>query len=100
MLGPLLCIIYTGEMFELVQNRPFDNADDSTLLAVVRKPADIPAVAASLNRELARIQEWCYHWCIILNPSKTKALIVSRFRTNDPSHPMVAWSCLRFLSKL
>ena len=48
-LGPLLFIIYTSEMFELVKNRLFAYADDSTLLAVVRKPADRPAVAAYLN---------------------------------------------------
>ena len=45
-------------MFELVENRLFDYADDATLLAVVRKPAGRPAVAASLNRYLAVIQEW------------------------------------------
>ena len=53
-------------------------AEDSTLLAVVRKEAERPAVAASLNRNLARIQEWCNHWCIILNPNKTKAFVVGR----------------------
>ena len=57
-LGPFVFILYTSEMFELVENRLFAYADDSTLLAVVRKPADRPAVAASLNRDLARIQEW------------------------------------------
>ena len=36
-------------------SRLFAYADDSTLQAVVRKPADSPAVAASLNRYLARI---------------------------------------------
>ena len=63
-------------MFELVENRLFAYADNFTLLAVVRKPPDIPAVAVSLNRDLARIQEWCNHWCMILNPNKTKALVV------------------------
>ena len=29
------------------------------------------------NRDLARIQEWCNHWRMILNPNKTKALMVS-----------------------
>ena len=62
MLGSLLFILYTSEMFVLVDNRRFAYADDSTLLAVVRKLADRPAVAASLNRNLARIQEWCNHW--------------------------------------
>ena len=39
-LGPLLFILYTSEMFDLVENRLYSYADDSTLLAVVRKPAD------------------------------------------------------------
>ena len=79
-------IIYTSEMFELVQNRLYTYADDTTLLAVVRKPADRPAVAASINRDLAKIQEWCNYWCIIMNPNKTKALVVSRSRTVHPPH--------------
>ena len=53
---------------------------------VVRKSADRPAVAASLNRDLARIQEWCNHWGMILNPNKTKALVVIRSRTANPPH--------------
>ena len=80
-LGPLLFILYASEMFELVDNRLFDYADDFTLLAVVRKPADRPAISASLHWDLARIQEWCNLWCMILNPNKTKALFVSRSRT-------------------
>ena len=78
--------IYTSEMFELVENRLFAYADESTLLAVVRKPEDRPAVAASLNKDMARIQEWCSHWCMILNPNKIKALVFSRSRTVSPPH--------------
>ena len=85
-LGPLLFILFTSEMFELVENKLFAYADDSTLLAVVRKPADIPVVAASLNRDLARIQEWCNNWCMIMNPNKTKAVVVSRSRTVSLPH--------------
>ena len=66
-----MCILYTSEMCELVEYRLVAYADDSTILAVVRKPENGPAVAASLNRELARIQEWCNHWCMILNLNKT-----------------------------
>ena len=44
-------------MFELVENILFACADDSALLAVDRKPEDGPAVAASLTRDLARMQE-------------------------------------------
>ena len=45
-LGPLLFILYTIEIFELVENRLCAHADDSTLVAVVRKLTDRPAVAA------------------------------------------------------
>ena len=40
-LGPLPFILYTIEMFELVENI-YAYADDSTLLAVVRKKAEDP----------------------------------------------------------
>ena len=55
--GPLRFTQYTSEMFEIVENRLYACADDSTQLAVVRKPADRPAVAASLN--YAWIQDRC-----------------------------------------
>ena len=35
-------------------------------------------------RDLARIQEWCNDWCIILNPNKTMSLVVSRSWTINP----------------
>ena len=94
MQGPLLFILYTSEMFELVENRLYAYADDSTLLAVVRKTADRPAVAASLNTDLSRIQESCNHWWRIPKPNKTKEIVVSRSKTGHP--PMVTWSCLGF----
>ena len=61
-LYPLLFIPFNSKMLELVENRLFAYADDSTLLAVVHKPEDRPAVAASLNKNLAQIQELCNHW--------------------------------------
>ena len=76
-LGPPLFILYTSEMFELVENRLYTNADDTTLLAVVCKSADRPAFAASFNRDFARIQELCNHSCMILTSNITKALVVS-----------------------
>ena len=70
--GPLLFIVYTCEMFQLVENKLFDYTDNSKLLEVVRKSAaDRPAVA-SPDRGLARIQEWRNHWSMILNPNKLK----------------------------
>ena len=42
------------------------------------------AVALFLIRDLAKIQEWCNHWCMILNRYKTKALVVSRSSSVNP----------------
>ena len=89
-------------MFELVENRLYASADDSTLVAVVRNPADRPAVAASLNRDLARIQEGCNYWCMMLNTNKTKVLVVNRSRTVNPPHGDLVLSgvsiCFSFLA--
>ena len=48
-------ILYTSEMFELVENRLYDYADDSTFHAVFRKPADRSAVATFFNSDLAMV---------------------------------------------
>ena len=39
------------------------------------------AVAESLSRDLVKVSEWCDHWGMKLNASKTKTMIVSRART-------------------
>ena len=84
-LGPLLFILYTSEMFELEGNRLHGSANNFTLLAVVRNPVDRPNICASLNEDLAGFQESNNHWCIIMNPNKTMALLVSRSRTEPSS---------------
>ena len=83
-LGSLLCMLYTSEMFDMVKNRLFAYAVDYTLLAVVRKPAYRPAVIAFLKRDFFRIQEWYNQCCMVLNPNKSEALVISRSRTVTP----------------
>ena len=72
----------------------FAYADDSTLLAVVRKLGDRSSVAASLNGDLARIQEWCNLWYMIMNHNKTKVFVLSRSRTLSPPHGDLVLSCV------
>ena len=58
MVGPLLFILCTSVMFDLVERRLYAFAADSTLLAVVGKSViNRPAVVADLKRDLAGIQE-------------------------------------------
>ena len=52
-LGPLMFILYTNERFELVENRLYAYmlVIPHYCMAAIRKPADRPAGAASLNRD-------------------------------------------------
>ena len=86
-LGPLLFSLYTRDLFEGLDNVLVGYADDSTLVAHVPRPSDRVAVVASLNRDLELIAAWCDRWGMSVNPSKTKAIIISRSRTAYPVFP-------------
>ena len=86
-LGPLLFLLYTSELFSILENKVIGYADDSTLMAVVPCPGVRVTVAESLIRDLGRVSEWCGLWEMALNASKTKTMIVLRSRTMHPSHP-------------
>ena len=77
--GPLLFLLYTSELFSILGNKLIGYADDSTLMAV--------EVAESLIRDLGRVSEWCDLWEMKLNVSKTKTMIGSRSRTMHPQSP-------------
>ena len=86
-LGPLLFLLYTLELFSILENKLIGYADDSTLLAVVPSPGVRVAVAESLIRDLGRVSEWCDLLGMKLNASKTKTMIVSRSLTVHPQSP-------------
>ena len=58
-LGPLLFLLYTPELFSILKNKLIGYADDSTLMAVVPSPGVRVAVAESLIRDLGKVSEWC-----------------------------------------
>ena len=88
-LGPLLFLLYTSELFSILENKLIGYADDSTLMAVVPSPGVRVTVAESLNRDLVRVNAWCHLWGIKLNASKSKTMIVSRSRTMHPQSPPI-----------
>ena len=85
-LGPLLFIVYTSDLFNMVSNHLVGYADDTTLYAVIPNASKRPDVTASLNRDLESIDNWCCQWQMKLNATKTKTLLVSRSRTSQPVH--------------
>lgn len=66
---------------------------------MVSKPLDRPTVVAYINCYLVWICDWCSSWYILLNPSKTKAL-VSRSRTVYHPHGDLVLSCAPILTNL
>ena len=86
-MGLLLFLLYTSVLFSILENKLIDYANESTLIAVVPSSVVRVTVAESLNRDLVRVNAWCYLWGIKLNASKIKTMIVSRSRTMHPQPP-------------
>ena len=86
-LGPLLFLLYTSDLFYILENKLIGYVDDSTLIAVVPSPGLRVAVAEYLSRDLVKVGEWCDIWGMKLNAIKTKTMIVSRLRTMHPQSP-------------
>ena len=86
-LGPLLLLLYTLELFSILENKLIGYADDPTFIAV-RQSSDVRVtVADSLSRDLIEVSEWCDLWGMKLNTSKTKTMIVSRSHTMHSQSP-------------
>ena len=83
-LGSQLFLLYTAELFYIVENTLYGYAHDSTLVDVVPSPAERVAVTESMNRDLNRVSVSCDLWEIKLNAGKTKTMIVSRSGTVHP----------------
>ena len=84
LLGPLLFLLYTSELFSILENKLIGYADYSTLMALVRYPGVRVTAAESLIHDLGRASEWCGLWGMKLNASKTMTIIVSRSSTMHP----------------
>ena len=56
-LGQLLFLLYTYELFSNLENKLISYAGDSTLMAVVPSPGIRVTVAESLSNDLGRVSE-------------------------------------------
>ena len=83
-MGPQLYLLYTAELFSIVEDKLYGYADDSTLVAVVPSPGERVTVSESMNHDLNRVSVWHNLWRKKLNASKTKTMIVSRSCTVHP----------------
>ena len=79
-----LFLLYSSELFSILENKLIGYADDSTLMAVVPSTGIIVTVAEFPTRDLGRVCEWCDLWGMKLNTGKTKTMIVSRSSAMHP----------------
>ena len=94
-LGPLLFLLYIADLPRLLQNELVGYADDSSLLCRIPHPRDRSSVAASLNDDLAVISDWCSRWGMLVNPSKTRGMLISRSHIGWAFVPLLVdwWFC-------
>ena len=84
-LGPLLLILYTSELFSILENNLIGYVDDSTLIAVVPAQGVRVTVAEFLSRGLVKVSEWCDLWGMKLNANKIKTIYDSLQVTHNAS---------------
>ena len=79
-LGPLLFSVYIDDLGNNCENDLYLYADDSTLFCEIRSTDELEAIHSSLNRDLERMKIWSDKWKVTFEPTKCKALTISRKR--------------------
>ena len=79
-LGPLLFSVFIDDLTDECENELYLYADDSTLYAEIRTGAESAKQTASLNRDLHCMKMWADKWKVTFEPSKCKAMTISRKR--------------------
>ena len=80
-LGPILFSVFIDDLGDEIENQLYLYADDSTLFCENKATDDPEAKTASLNRDLERMRIWADRWKVTFEPSKCKAMTISR-KTN------------------
>ena len=79
-LGPLLFSVFIDDLTDECENQLYLYADDSTLFCEIKSTDDPKAITASLNRDLEKMRIWADRWKVTFEPSKCKAMTISRKR--------------------
>ena len=75
-LGPILFILFTSDMWDSMENELISYADDTTLFRVIKDASLRASAALSLNRVLERLSQWCCRWDMKLNLTKTQVIFL------------------------
>ncbi|XP_072051972.1 uncharacterized protein [Amphiura filiformis] len=86
-LGPLLFIIFIDDISQDLNNQSILYADDATIMSFIKSREDRLPAAASLNRDLAKIETWAKTWNVLFGAAKCKTTTISNRRDADANHP-------------
>ena len=86
-LGPLLFILYTSDMWHNINSNMITYADDTTLFAHIDHAHSRALVVNQLNTDIGTITDCCSMWGMLLHPNKSHSLIVNRTRNLQLPHP-------------
>ena len=73
-LGPILFLIFINDLPLHIDAQTDMFADDTTISTSGNSPVEI---AHTLNRNLSEVSSWCKNNCMVINTSKTKAMLIS-----------------------
>ena len=76
-LEPLLFVLYTSELFRVVEKHMVCYADVTTIYAVISRLLLCPLVIKSLIHNLVAVHSRCFKWHMRLNPKKTRSMVLA-----------------------
>ena len=79
-MGPLLFSVFIDDLGDKCENELYLYADDSTLFCEITSRDNPEAYTVSLNRDLEKMRIWADRWKVTFEPSKCKAMTISRKR--------------------
>ena len=77
---PLLFSVFIDDLVDTCEKQLYLYADDSTLFAPIRSVNERTSTFTSLNRDLEKMRVWAGKWKVTFEPTKCKALMLSRKR--------------------
>ena len=89
-LGPVLFMLYVKNLLSVPKKCEAMGYVDDTKLLLTLLPSDISVAISDLNSDLREIAKWCSTNSLLINPNKTKLLVVGNPQlTRNVSFPPV-----------
>lgn len=91
-LGPILFILYSADLTKCIKNCKYHIYADDLQVYLSCRPDETLMTADKINEDLERISNWAHRNCLVLNPSKSKFLVLgsaAQVSKISASHPMI-----------